>query len=155
MLLRCEGQHSLDIKPTNSFEQQQANHMQAELAALQDQLSSANTNVDKLTSRLEDAQTDLAEKEQLNNELQQENAALKVQVGKRKLLEEKGGAEVEELQKQCSTLESQIKHLETRVTEEQSKASTNEKALQKERKITEKLQLALEEQSVRTRIMTE
>ena len=129
--------------------------MQAELAALQDQLSSANTNVDKLTSRLEDAQTDLAEKEQLNNELQQENAALKVQVGKRKLLEEKGGAEVEELQKQCSTLESRIKHLETRVTEEQSKASTNEKALQKERKITEKLQLALEEQSVRTRIMTE
>ena len=129
--------------------------MQAELAALQDQLSSANTNVDKLTSRLEDAQTDLAEKEQLNNELQQENAALKVQVGKRKLLEEKGGAEVEELQKQCSTLESRIKHLETRVTEEQSKASNNEKALQKERKNTEKLQLALEEQSVRTRIMTE
>ena len=129
--------------------------MQAELAALQDQLSSANTNVDKLTSRLEDAQTDLAEKERSNNELQQEKAALKVQVGKRKLLEEKGGAGVEELQKQCSTLESRIKHLETRVTEEQSKASTNEKALQKERKITEKLQLALEEQSVRTRIMTE
>ena len=111
--------------------------------------------MDSLTSRLEDVQTDLAEKERLNNELQQEKAALKVQVGKRKLLEEKGGAGVEELQKQCSTLESQIKHLETRVTEEQSKASTNEKALQKERKITEKLQLALEEQSVRTRIMTE
>lgn len=129
--------------------------MQDELAALQVQLSSANTNVDSLTSRLEDVQTDLAEKERLNNELQQEKAALKVQVGKRKLPDEKGGAEVEQLQKQCATLESQIKQLESRVTEEQDKASTNEKALQKERKNTEKLQLALDEQSVRTRIMIE
>ena len=129
--------------------------MQDELAALQVQLSSANTNVDSLTSRLEDVQTVLAEKERLNNELQQEKAALKVQVGKRKLPDEKGGAEVEQLQKQCATLESQIKQLESRVTEEQDKASTNEKALQKERKNTEKLQLALDEQSVRTRIMIE
>ena len=129
--------------------------MQDELAALQVQLSSANTNVDSLTSRLEDVQTDLAEKERLNNELQQEKAALKVQVGKCKLPDEKGGAEVEQLQKQCATLESQIKQLESRVTEEQNKASTNEKALQKERKNTEKLQLALDEQSVRTRIMIE
>ena len=129
--------------------------MQDELAALQVQLFSANTNVDSLTSRLEDVQTDLAEKERLNNELQQEKAALKVQVGKRKLPDEKGGAEVEQLQKQCATLESHIKQLESRVTEEQNKASTNEKALQKERKNTEKLQLALDEQSVRTRIMIE
>ena len=129
--------------------------MQDELAALQVQLSSANTNVDSLTSRLEDVQTDLAEKERLNNELQQEKAALKVQVGKCKLPDEKGGAEVEQLQKQCATLESQIKQLESRVTEEHNKASTNEKALQKERKNTEKLQLALDEQSVRTRIMIE
>lgn len=111
--------------------------------------------MDSLTSRLEDVQTDLAEKERLNNELQQEKAALKVQVGKCKLPDEKGGAEVEQLQKQCATLESQIKQLESRVTEEQNKASTNEKALQKERKNTEKLQLALDEQSVRTRIMIE
>ena len=111
--------------------------------------------MDSLTSRLEDVQTDLAEKERLNNELQQEKAALKVQVGKCKLPDEKGGAEVEQLQKQCATLESQIQQLESRMTEEQNKASTNEKALQKERKNTEKLQLALDEQSVRTRIMIE
>jgi chromosome segregation ATPase len=153
MPLRCEAQSSLSNKPTNVSVQQQANHIQAELAALQVQLSSANTNVDGLTSRLEDVQTDLAEKEQLNNELQQEKAALEAQVEKRKLLDEKGGAEAEQLQKQCATLESQIKQLESRVTEEQNKASTNEKALRKERKNTEKLQLALEEQSVRTRIV--
>ena len=153
MPLRCGAQSFLNIKPTNVAVQQRANHMQDELAALQVQLSSANTNVDSLTSRLEDVQTDLAEKERLNNELQQEKAALKVQVGKRKLPDEKGGAEVEQLQKQHATLENQIKQLESRVTEEQNKASTHEKALQKERKNTEKLQLALEEQSVRTHIM--
>ena len=124
--------------------------MQTDLAALQVQLSSSKSMVDRLTSSLEDVQADLAEKEQLNNGLQQEQAALKAQVGKRKLLDEKGGAEVEELHKQCAILESQVKHLESRVTEEQNKASTHEKALQKERKNTEKLQLALEEQSVRT-----
>ncbi len=135
--------------------QQRANHTQAELATLQAQLSSANTNVDRLTLRLEDAQTALAEKEQSTNELQREKAALKVQVGKWKSVDERGGAEVEELHKQCATLESQIKHLESRVTEEQNKASAHEKALQKERKNTEKLQLALEERSVRTRIVIE
>ena len=124
--------------------------MQTDLAALQVQLSSAKSMVDRLTSSLEDVQADLAEKEELNNGLQQEQAALKAQVGKRKLLDEKGGAEVEELHKQCAILETQVKHLESRVTEEQNKASTHEKALQKERKNTEKLQLALEEQSVRT-----
>ena len=155
MSLRCAAQSFLNIKPTNVAVQQQANHMQDELAALQVQLSSANTNVDSLTSCLEDVQRDLAEKERLNNELQQEKAALKVQVGKRKLPDEKGGAEVEQLQKQHTTLENRIKQLESRVTEEQNKASTHEKALQKERKNTEKLQLALEEQSVRTHIMIE
>jgi chromosome segregation ATPase len=153
MPLRCEAQSFLSNKPTNVSVQQQANHIQAELAALQVQLSSANTNVDGLTSRLEDVQTDLSEKEQLNNELLQEKAALKAQVGKRKLLDEKGGAEAEQLQKQCATLESQIRQIESGVTEEQNKASAHEKALQKERKNTEKLQFALEEQSVRTRIM--
>jgi predicted nucleic acid-binding Zn-ribbon protein len=69
------------------------------------------------------------------------------------LLDEKGGAEAEQLQKQCATLESQIRQIESGVTEEQNKASAHEKALQKERKNTEKLQFALEEQSVRTRIM--
>jgi septal ring factor EnvC (AmiA/AmiB activator) len=91
MPLRCEAQSFLSNKPTNVSVQQQANHIQAELAALQVQLSSANTNVDGLTSRLEDVQTDLSEKEQLNNELLQEKAALKAQVGKRELLDEKGG----------------------------------------------------------------
>jgi chromosome segregation ATPase len=141
----------LDIMSTIVFVQ----HMQAELAALQAQLSSANTNVDRLTLRLEDSQTALAEKERLNNELQQDKAALKVQVGMRKSPDERGGADVEELHKQCASLESQIKHLESRVTEEQIKASGHEKALQKERKNTEKLQLALEEGSVRTRVVIE
>jgi chromosome segregation ATPase len=81
MPLRCEAQSFLSNKPTNASVQQRANHIQAELAALQVQLSSANTNVDGLTSRLEDVQTDLSEKEQLNNELLQEKAALKAQVG--------------------------------------------------------------------------
>jgi chromosome segregation ATPase len=152
MSLRCEAQHFLDINSTNVSVQQRANHMQTELAALQVQLSSANSNVDRLTSSLEDVQADLAEKEQLNNGLQQEKATLKAQVGKRKLLDERGGAEMEELHKQYAILESQVKQLESRVTEEQNKASTHEKALQKERKNTEKMRLALEEQSVRTRI---
>ena len=142
-----------DIKSTTVFVQQQANHMQAELAALQAQLSSANANVDKLTSRLEDSQTALAEKGRLNNELQREKAAFEVQVAERRSLDGKRGADVEELHKQCATLESQIKHLESRVSEEQIKASAHEKALQKERKNTEKLQLALEERSVGTCIM--
>jgi chromosome segregation ATPase len=104
--------------------------------------------------RLEDAQTALAEKERLNNELQQEKATLRVQVGKWKSLDDRGGAEVEELRKQRTALETQIKHLQSRVTEEQNKALAHEKAFQKEHKKTEKLQQALEEQTVRTHIMT-
>ncbi|KAI9461619.1 hypothetical protein BJY52DRAFT_1185434 [Lactarius psammicola] len=136
-----------DAEKAREAAEQQANHTQAELAAVQAQLSSANTNVDRLTLRLEDAQAALAEKERLNNEVQQEKAALKVQIGKWKSVDERGGAEVEELHKRCATLESQIKHLESRATEEQNKASAHEKALQKERKNTEKLQRALEERS--------
>ncbi|KAH9039693.1 hypothetical protein EDB84DRAFT_1477580 [Lactarius hengduanensis] len=135
-----------DAEKAREAAELKANHSQAELSSLQAQLSSADTNVDRLTSRLEDAQTALAEKERLNNEIQQEKAALKAQVGRQKSPDERGGAEVEELRKQCATLEGQIKHLESRVTEEQNKASTHEKALQKERKNTEKLQLALDEQ---------
>ncbi|KAH8994954.1 hypothetical protein EDB92DRAFT_1848437 [Lactarius akahatsu] len=129
-----------DAEKAREAAELKANHSQAELSALQAQLSSANTHVDRLTLRLEDAQTALAEKERLNNEIQQEKAALKAQVGQRKSPDERGEAE------QCATLEGQIKHLESRVTEEQNKASTHEKALQKERKNTEKLQLALDEQ---------
>lgn len=129
--------------------------MQAELVALQAELSSASENVDGLTSRLEDSQTALAEKERLNNELLQEKATFQVQVGKRKSPHERGDAGMEKLHERCATLESQIKHLESRVAEEKTKASAHEKALQKERKNTEKLQLALEEQSVRTRTVTE
>ncbi len=117
---------------------------------MQAQLSSANTNVDRLALRLEDAQTTIAEKERLNNELQQEKATLKVQIGKWKSLDEREGAKVEELHKQRATLEDQIKRLGSSVTEEQNKASAHEKALEKERKNTEKLRLALEEQLVRT-----
>ncbi|KAH9068415.1 hypothetical protein EDB83DRAFT_2376399, partial [Lactarius deliciosus] len=125
-----------DTEKAREAAELKAKHSQADLSALQAQLSSANTNVDRLTSRLEDAQTALAEKEQLNNEIQQEKAALKAQVGRRQSPDERGAAEVEELRKQCVTLESQIKDLESR------------KALQKERKNTEKLQLALDEQIV-------
>jgi chromosome segregation ATPase len=122
--------------------------------ALQAQLSSARTNVDRLTLRLEDAQTALAEKERLYNELQQEKVTLKVQVGKWKSLDDRGGAEVEELHKQRAALETQIKHLQSRVTEEQNKALAREKAFQKEHKKIEKLQQALEEQTVRTQLVT-
>jgi hypothetical protein len=134
--------------------QKQASRAHNEHAALQAQLSSARTNVERLTLRLEDAQTALAEKERLNHELQQEKATLKVQVGKWKSLDDRGGAEVEELHMQRAALESQIKHLESRVTEEQNKALAHEKAIQKEHKKIEKLQRALEEQAVRTHPMT-
>jgi chromosome segregation ATPase len=116
---------------------------------LQAQLSSARTNVDRLTLRLEDAQTVIGEKERLNGELQQEKATLKSQVEKWKSLDDRGGAEVEELHKQRATLESQIKRLESRLAEEQNKVSAHEKAIQKEHKKIEKLQQALEEQAVR------
>jgi chromosome segregation ATPase len=131
------------------FIQDQATEMRNEYAALQAQLSSARTNVERLTLRLEDAQTALAEKEGLNNDLQQEKAALKVQVGKWKSLDDRGGAEVEELHKQRVALEDQIKRLESRLAEEQSKASAHENAIQKEHKKIVKLQEALEEQAVR------
>ena len=134
---------------SHSFIQDQATEMRNEYAALQAQLSSARTNVERLTLRLEDAQTALAEKEQLNNDLQQEKAALKVQVGKWKSLDDRGGAEVEELHKQRVALEDQIKRLESRLAEEQSKASAHENASQKEHKKIVKLQQALEEQTVR------
>ena len=124
--------------------------MRNEHATLQAQLSSARTNVDRLTLRLEDAQTAQAEKERLNNELQQEKAALKVQLGKWKSLDDRGGAEVEELHKQRVALEDQIKRLESRLAEEKSKASVHENASQKEQKKIVKLQQALEEQVVRT-----
>ncbi|KAH9972870.1 hypothetical protein BGW80DRAFT_1252571 [Lactifluus volemus] len=127
--------------------QKQASRAHNEHAALQAQLSTARTNVERLTLRLEDAQTALAEKERLNNELQQEKATLKVQVGKWKSLDDRGGAEVEELHVQRAALESQIKHLESRVIEEQNKALAHEKAIQKEHKKIEKLQRALEEQA--------
>jgi predicted nucleic acid-binding Zn-ribbon protein len=105
--------------------------------------------VERLTLRLEDAQTGLADKDRLNTELQQEKIALKVQVGKWKSLDDRGGAEVEELHKERAALESQIIRLESRLTEEQNKASAHEKAIQKEHKKIEKLQQALEEQAVR------
>jgi len=108
--------------------------------------------VERLTLRLEDAQTALAEKEQLNNDIQQEKAALKVQVGKWKSLDDRGGAEVEELHKQRVALEDQIKRLESRLAEEQIKASVHENASQKEHKKIMKLKQALEEQAVRTRV---
>jgi chromosome segregation ATPase len=126
--------------------------MRNEHATLQAQLSSARTNVDRLTLRLEDAQTAHAEKEQLNNDLQQEKAALKVQLGKWKSLDDRGGAEVEELHKQRVALEDQIKRLESRLAEEKSKASVHENASQKEQKKIVKLQQALEKQVVRTRV---
>ena len=135
-----------------SFIQDQATEMRNEHATLQAQLSSARTNVDRLTLRLEDAQTALAEKERLHNDLQQEKAALKVQVGKWKSLDDRGGAEVEELYKQRVALEDQLKRLESRLAEEQSKASLHENASQKEHKKIVKLQQALEEQAVRTRV---
>lgn len=125
--------------------------MRNEHATLQAQLSSARTNVDRLTLRLEDAQTTLTEKERLNNDIQQEKAALKVQLGKWKSLDDRDGAEVEELHKQRVALEDQIKRLESRVAEEQSRASVHENASQKEHKKIVKLQQALEEQVVRTR----
>jgi predicted nucleic acid-binding Zn-ribbon protein len=102
--------------------------------------------------RLEDSQTSLAEKERLNNDLLQEKAALKVQVGKWKSIDDRGEAEVEELHVQRAALEGQIKRLESRLAEEQSKVSAHENANLKERKKIEKLQQALEEQSVRTRV---
>jgi chromosome segregation ATPase len=108
--------------------------------------------VERLTLRLEDAQTALAEKEQLNNDIKQEKAALKVQVGKWKSLDDRGGAEVEELHKQRVALEDQIKRLESRLAEEQIKASVHENASQKEHKKIMKLKQALEEQAVRTRV---
>jgi chromosome segregation ATPase len=126
--------------------------MRNEHATLQAQLSSARTNVERLTLRLEDAQTALAEKERLNNDIQQEKAALKVQLGKWKSLDDRGGAEVEELHKQRVALEDQIKRLESRLAEKQSKASVHENASQKEHKKIVKLQQALEEQVVRTRV---
>jgi chromosome segregation ATPase len=126
--------------------------MRTEHAALQAQLSSTRTNVERLTLRLEDAQTSLAEKERLNNDLLQEKAALKVQVGKWKSIDDRGEAEVEELHVQRAALEGQIKRLESRLAEEQSKVSAHENANLKERKKIEKLQQALEEQSVRTRV---
>lgn len=116
---------------------------------MQAQLSSARTNLERLTLRLEDCQTALSEKEQLNNELQQEKVALKVQVGKWKSLDDRGGAEVEELHKQRAALEGQIKRLESRLTEEQNKVLAHEKGIQKEHRKVEKLQQALEEQVVR------
>lgn len=134
------------------FLQEQTTHVRTEHAALQAQLSSARTNVDRLTLRLEDAQTVLGEKERLNGELQQEKATLKAQVEKWKSLDDRGGAEVEELHKQRVALESQVKRLESRLTEEQNKASAHEKAIQKEHKKIEKLQQALENQAVRLRV---
>lgn len=126
--------------------------MRNEHATLQAQLSSARTNAERLTLRLEDAQTALAEKERLNSDIQQEKAALKVQLAKWKSLDDRGGAEVEELHKQRVALEDQIKRLESRLAEEQSKASVYENASQKEHKKIVKLQQALEEQVVRTRV---
>lgn len=126
--------------------------MRNEHATLQAQLSSARTNVDRLTLRFEDAQTALAEKDRVNNDIQQEKAALKVQLEKWKSLDDRGGAEVEELHKQRVALEDQIKRLESRLAEEQSKASVHENASQKEHKKVVKLQQALEEQVVRTRV---
>jgi len=138
--------------PPFLFLQEQTTHVRTEHAALQAQLSSARTNVDRLTLRLEDAQTVLGEKERLNGELQQEKATLKAQVEKWKSLDDRGGAEVEELHKQRAALESQVKRLESRLTEEQTKVLAHEKAIQKEHKRVEKLQLALEDQAVRLRV---
>ena len=126
--------------------------MRNEQATLQAQLSSARTNVERLTLRFEDAQTALTEKEGLNNDLQQEKAALKVQLGKWKSLDDRGGAEVEELNKQRVALEDQIKRLESRLAEEKSKSSAHENASQKGHKKIVKLQQALEEQVVRIRV---
>ena len=108
--------------------------------------------MERLTLRLEDAQTGLAEKDRLNSELQREKAALKVQVGKWKSLDDRGGVEVEELNKQRAALESQITRLESQLTEEQNKTAAHEKAMQKEHKKIEKLQQALEKQAVRPSI---
>ena len=119
---------------------------------MQAQLSSARTNVDRLTLRLEDAQTVLGEKERLNGEIQQEKATLKAQVEKWKSLDDRGGAEVEKLHKQRAALESQVKRLESQLTEEQNKVLAHEKVIQKEHKKVEKLQQALEEQAVRPRV---
>ena len=119
---------------------------------MQAQLSSARTNVERLTLRLEDAQTVLGEKKRLNGELQQEKATLKAQVEKWKSLDDRGGAEVEELHKQRAALESQVKGLESRLAEEKNKALAHEKASQKEHKKIEKLQHALEEQAVRPHV---
>ncbi|KAI0264414.1 hypothetical protein BC834DRAFT_844065 [Gloeopeniophorella convolvens] len=127
--------------------ERQATLKHSEHSAIESQLASARTNVDRLTLHLEDAQRNLAEKERVNSELQQEKAALKVQVEKWKSLDNRGGAEVEELRKQCATLESHIKKLESNINEEQEKAAAQEKALAKERKKVEKLQTALEEQA--------
>ncbi|KAF8501636.1 hypothetical protein F5888DRAFT_1252223 [Russula emetica] len=148
----AEGMRELKEKATllrdaeKVREDAEATEMRNEHATLQAQLSSARTNVERLTLRLEDAQTALAEKERLNNEIQQEKAALKVQVGKWKSLDDRGGAEAEELHKQRVALEDQIKRLESRLAEEQSKASAHENASQKEHKKIVKLQQALEEQ---------
>jgi chromosome segregation ATPase len=131
------------------FLQEQTTRVRTEHAALQAQLSSTRTNVDRLTLRLEDAQTVLGEKERLYGELQQEKATLKTQVEKWKSLDDRGGAEAEELHKQRAALESQVKRLESRLAEEQNKVLAHEKAIQKEHKKVEKLQLALEEQVVR------
>jgi chromosome segregation ATPase len=140
------------LYPPCFFVQEQATDTRTEHAALQAQLSSARTNVERLTLRLEHAQTGLAEKERLNNELQQEKAALKLQVEKWKSLDDRGGAQVEELHKQRAALESQVKSLESRLTEEHNKVLAHEKAIQKEHKKIEKLQQALEEQAVRPRV---
>src|SRR5712671_7366945 len=118
--------------------------MRIEQAALQAQLSSARTNVERLTLRLEDSQTAVTEKGRLNDELLQEKATLKAQVEKWKSLDDRGGAEVEELHKQRVTLEGQIKRLESQLTEEQNKVLALEKAIQKGNKKIEKLQQALE-----------
>ena len=109
--------------------------MRNEHATLQVRLSSARTNVDRLTLRLEDAQTALIEKERLYNDLQQEKATLKVQLGKWKSLDDRSGAEVEEWHKQRVALEDQIKRLESRLAEEKSKASAHENASQSTRRL--------------------
>ena len=109
--------------------------MRNEHATLQVRLSSARTNVDRLTLRLEDAQTALIEKERLHNDLQQEKATLKVQLGKWESLDDRGGAEVEEWHKQRVALEDQIKRLESRLAEEKSKASAHENASQSTRRL--------------------
>ena len=132
------------------FVQEQATHIRTEHAALQAQLLSAQTSAERLTLRLEDAQAVLAEKERLNSDIQQEKAALKVQVGKWKSLDDRDGNQLENLHKQRVVLEGQVKRLESQLAEEEGKVSAQENAIQKEQKKVEKLQRALEEQSVRT-----